>query len=171
MTDIIKNVSDVKMKISLFNIIEVIIIQLAVIFSLIFQIFLNDKPCILCLLQRVGFFGIILGLLMNLRFGLQPKHYSIILLSAFFTSLASLRQIAINVVPEGGFGTSLFGFHMYTWSFFVSTIILILTTLALGINRQFYPTFHKLRSHWTTQVLLAITTFIFVLNLILLLIN
>jgi len=168
MSDVVHEISDVKIKISLLNIVEILAIQLTIIFSLVFQIFLHDKPCALCLLQRIGFFGIILGLLMNLRFGLQPKHYTIILLSAFFTSLTSLRQVAINVVPDGGYGTSLFGLHMYTWAFFVSTIFLIVTALILGINRQFYSPLLKWRSHWSTHVLMATTTIIFVTNLFLL---
>lgn len=106
--------ADVKMKISILNIVEILAIQFIILFSLGFQVFLRDLPCPLCLLQRIGFFGIILGLLMNLRFGLRPRHYSIILLSAFFTSLVALRHIVINVVPDGGYGNTFLGLHLYT---------------------------------------------------------
>jgi disulfide bond formation protein DsbB len=163
------NATEVKLRIRILNIIEILGIQFILIFTLGFQVFLHDLPCPLCLLQRVGFFGIIIGLLMNLRFGLKPFHYSIILLSALFTSLVALRHIVINVVPDGGYGNPFLGLHLYTWSFIISTTILVFTTLVLGINRQFQYGNPKMGSHWTTHTLLAVTTFIFALNLILLL--
>lgn len=160
--------AELKQKISIFNLVEVLGIQLTLILALGFQIFLHDAPCPLCLLQRVGFFGITIGLLMNLRFGLRPAHYSIVLLSAVFTSFVALRQLVMNMVPDGGYGSPFLGWHLYTWSFILATFIIIITAIVLGVNRQFQNAQSNLRSHWSTQGLLAITTLIFALNLILL---
>jgi hypothetical protein len=106
---------------------------------------------------------------MNLRFGLHPRHYSVILLSSFFTSLVALRQVAINTVPDGGYGDTFLGFHLYSWSFFISTLILIFTAIVLGFNRQFQKVPFKFKIPVRTHTLLAITNIIFALNLILLL--
>src|ERR1700733_10349399 len=87
-------------------------------FAFMIQFFFEELPCPLCLLQRVGFLFMAYGLLLNFRFGFRPSHYTIILLGAVYTSLVALRQIAINVLSTtGGYGTAIFGLHLYTWSF------------------------------------------------------
>jgi len=113
---------------------------LAVLFiAFLFQVLLHDLPCPLCLLQRVGFFGIALGFLLNLRFGFKPSHYGIVILSAIFTSFVALRQIAIHVIPgTGAYGQPFLGFHLYTWSFIISMIVIVTTTLLLSIDRQYF---------------------------------
>ncbi len=78
---------------------EIVGVCLILVVALGFQIFLHDLPCPLCMLQRIGFFGVTLGLLMNLRLGLHPSHYALSLLSALFTGFVALRQIALHVVP------------------------------------------------------------------------
>lgn len=106
--------------------------------AFVFQILFHELPCPLCLLQRLGFFGVALGFLLNLRYGLRPSHYSIVILSAVFTSLVALRQIALHVVPgTGTFGDAFLGLHLYTWSFMISMIIIAVTSFMLGMDRQY----------------------------------
>lgn len=163
------DIKDLKTTIRFLNIIEVVAIQVIVIFSLGFQVFLHDAPCSLCLLQRIGFFGIVLGLLMNLRLGPHPSHYSVALLSATFTSFVALRQIAINDVPDGGFGSPIFGVHLYVWSFIISIFILIFTSFILGIERQYHIHLSKkVQFHWSVKILCLATATIFLLNIFLL---
>lgn len=103
-----------------------------------FQILFHELPCPLCLLQRLGFFGVALGFLLNLRYGLRPSHYSIVILSALFTSFVALRQIALHVLPgTGAYGDAFLGLHLYTWSFIISMIIIVMTTAMLGMDRQY----------------------------------
>lgn len=103
-----------------------------------FQVLFHEQPCPLCLLQRLGFFGIALGFLLNLRFGLRPSHYSIIILSALFTSFVALRQIALHVVPgTGSYGETFLGLHLYTWSYIISMIIIVVTSFMMGMDRQY----------------------------------
>jgi len=120
------------------DLIEFIGVMLVLALAFIFQIIYKELPCPLCLLQRLGFFFIAFGLLLNLRFGPRPSHYSVILLSALFTSFVALRQIALHVVPgTGAYGDPVFGLHMYTWSFIISMAILITTSIMLGVERQY----------------------------------
>jgi len=122
------------------NAIELSGVALVLFMALSFQFIFKELPCPLCLLQRVGFFCVAFGFLMNLRFGLRPSHYAIIILSALFTSFVALRQIALHVVPgTGAYGDPIFGFHLYTWSFIVSMLIIIATALMMGVDRQYYP--------------------------------
>lgn len=84
---------------SICNAAELAGIFLVLTVALVLQMFFHEVPCTLCLLQRVGFIGIALGFLMNLRFGFYPSHYALVILSALFTSFVALRQIALHVVP------------------------------------------------------------------------
>lgn len=83
-----------------------------------YQLALGELPCPLCALQRVGFLVAGVGLLLNLRLGASPAHYGLVVLTALAAGSASLRQIALHVVPgSGSYGSALFGFHFYTWAF------------------------------------------------------
>jgi disulfide bond formation protein DsbB len=106
--------------------------------AILIQLILKDFPCPLCFLQRIGLCCVALGFLMNLRFGLRPSHYGIVILSAIFTSLVSLQQIAINLDSEtGGMGAPVFGLHLYTWCFIISMIIVIVTAILLCGERNY----------------------------------
>jgi len=83
-----------------------------------YQLVEGEMPCPLCALQRVGFIVAGVGLVLNLRAGYSPSHYGIVLLSTVAAGSASLRQIALHVVPDTGtYGSALLGFHFYTWAF------------------------------------------------------
>lgn len=83
-----------------------------------YQFALGELPCPLCALQRVGFLIAGVALILNLRNGRSPAHYGLVLLSSVAAGSASLRQIALHVVPgTGSYGSALFGFHFYTWAF------------------------------------------------------
>ncbi len=120
------------------NIFELTGIVVILFLSLAVQIAYHELPCPLCLYQRLGFFGIALGFLLNLRFGFRPSHYAVVILSALFTSLVALRQIALHVIPgTGSYGDPVFGLHLYTWSFIIAMLVLASTTLMMGIDRQY----------------------------------
>ena len=83
-----------------------------------YQLALGELPCPLCALQRVGFIVAGVGLILNLRVGYSPAHYGLVLLTSVVAASASLRQIALHIVPgTGHYGSALFGMHFYTWAF------------------------------------------------------
>lgn len=83
-----------------------------------YQFVHGELPCPLCALQRVGFVVAGVALVLNLRTGPSPAHYGLAILSAVAAGSASLRQIALHVVPDTGhYGSALFGMHFYTWAF------------------------------------------------------
>ncbi|MBA3660634.1 MAG: disulfide bond formation protein B [Gammaproteobacteria bacterium] len=125
----------------LFNIIEVGAIGMILLLALTFQLYLKELPCPLCLLQRVGFVMMIYGLLLNLKYGYRPSHYSIVLISGLFTASVALRQVALHIIPgTGSYGSPVFGLHLYTWSFIISMTIVFVTSLMLALDRQYYQT-------------------------------
>lgn len=122
----------------LLNGIEILGVFFVLFLALLFQVKLGELPCPLCLLQRIGFLGIIIGLLLNIRFGFRPVHYSLVLLSALFLSFVALRQIALHVVPGTGFyGDAVLGWHLYTWSFVFAMCVLIYTAVILSFDLQY----------------------------------
>lgn len=92
------------------------------------QIFENEQPCPLCLMQRLGMLGVAAGALLNVRCGLRPAHYGLCLLSAVYGGFVALRQIALHVCPGfPTFGKPFWGLSLYTWSFitFASVVAFI----------------------------------------------
>jgi disulfide bond formation protein DsbB len=119
------------------NAFELFGLCLLIILALLLQFHLKELPCPLCLLQRFGFMGIILALFLNSRFGYNPSHVGLSLLFAVFTALVALRQIALHVVPGSGvYGSSVFGLHLYTWSFVMALIFIIFNCMMLSIGSE-----------------------------------
>lgn len=130
------------------NAAELIGILLVLALAVLWQVIYKELPCPLCLLQRLGFFGVALGFLLNLRFGLRPSHYAIVLFSALFTAFVALRQIALHVVPgSGSYGSAILGMHLYSWSFVAAMAIILVTILLMSVDRQ-YQAARKTHIRW-----------------------
>lgn len=140
----------------------------------VFEFVLNEAPCPLCFLQRLGFLLSGTGLLLNLRYGENFSHYTIILLSMAFTAMVSLRQIVLHILPGNtGFGSSIFGLHLYTWSFIIIGIVGIMTIISLAfenknlIGKQYFQEKTKRKE----KLLKNFIIFLFVLFFLLALVN
>ena len=154
---------------ALIQALEISGIILLLLVAYVFQFVFHELPCPLCLLQRIGFIGIACGFLLNLRFGFKPSHYAIILLFSFFTAMVALRQVALHILPgDAGYGSAIFGLHMYTWSFITSVVILIFTTVILGIDGQYTIEQTKLivKRKWIMPLLLLLIAAIVVSNIV-----
>jgi disulfide bond formation protein DsbB len=117
---------------------EILAIITVLLVAFCLQFVLHELPCPLCLLQRVGLFAIVISLLMNCFYGFKPAHYGFALLFAVLTSFVALRQIGLHVAPgTGSYGLAVFGFHLYTWSFIISMVVVIYTAVVLSFNRQY----------------------------------
>lgn len=94
-----------------------------------FQYGLGEHPCPLCLLQRMGMLGVILGLSFNTYFGIRARHVAIVILSALVGTTFSVRQILLHICPAPGeptgYGTAVLGMHLYSWAVvvFVATVL------------------------------------------------
>lgn len=107
------------------------------------QIFMHEKPCPLCLLQRLGMLGVAVGALLNIWFGVKTGHYGIMLLSSLYGGTVALRQISLHVCPGfPEFGIPVLGLSLYTWSF----IIFACVTLAVALLLFLYDPKESLES-------------------------
>ena len=109
----------------------------ALLVAFYYQFARGELPCPLCALQRVGFIVAGVALVLNLRVGRSPAHYGIVLLTSIAAASASLRQIALHVVPgTGSYGSALLGMHFYTWAFvaYVALVACVALGLLLGAD-------------------------------------
>lgn len=100
------------------------------------QIFEHEQPCPLCFLQRICMIGVATGCLMNLRFGIQMKHYALCLLSSLVGGSVALRQISLHICPTfPAFGIPVLGLSLYTWSFLVFSCVVLAVSILLFLYR------------------------------------
>ncbi|ROS05443.1 disulfide bond formation protein DsbB [Sinobacterium caligoides] len=107
-------------------------------FAFIAQFVDHELPCPLCLLQRVGFVGVMAGLFMNVSLGNKPVHYSLATLAAIFGAVAALRQTSLHVLPgTPAYGSDFFSLHFYTWAFICFMIIIFGLAIVSACRAQY----------------------------------
>ena len=122
------------------NALQIIIISLVLFGAFGMQYIFNEAPCPLCLLQRLGMLGVGVGALMNLRYGIQRKHYGISMLAAFFGGFVALRQILLHVCPGAPkFGMPFLGLSLYTWSFLIFVCSILLVAILMIVFKEKAP--------------------------------
>lgn len=122
----------------LLNALGVLAISAVLTYAFFDQIAYGDLPCPLCILQRVGFVGVGLGLALNVKFGPRPSHYAVCILSAMAGGLVSSRQVLLHIVPgTGTYGDAFFGLHFYTWALTLYIVIAAGCAVLLLFDRQF----------------------------------
>jgi disulfide bond formation protein DsbB len=114
------------------NALGVLGLSLVLSIGLWLQISLDELPCPLCLLQRVGFTLVMFGFMLNVVRGPAGVHYGIILLSALFGAGTAMRQILLHIVPgTGAYGSPILGLHFYTWSFMIFSASILAVAILL----------------------------------------
>lgn len=107
------------------NAFGLLMINLILIIAFSEQWIYRDEPCPLCLLQRIAFIMIGLCLCMNLKNGVKPAHYGLMILSALTGFAVALRQLFLHLTPgDKGYGPLFFHLHLYTWSLIVYALLL-----------------------------------------------
>lgn len=110
-------------------------ISLVLLAAFYFQLALGEVPCPLCLLQRGCFIALGIGFLLHVRLGASPMHYAMILASALLGAGTALRQMLLHIAPgDPGYGSALFGLHMYSWSFIAFAASILYAALMLAVE-------------------------------------
>lgn len=87
-------------------------------YAFVDQIYFDELPCPLCLMQRVGFVIIGFALVLNIRCGEHYAHYGWGILGGLVGMMVSLRQVFLHILPgDKGFGATFLELHFYTWAF------------------------------------------------------
>ncbi|NRB66259.1 MAG: disulfide bond formation protein B [Vibrio sp.] len=116
------------------NILGLFGMTLVLLIGFVLQFALNELPCPLCLLQRIGFAMVMFGFMLNIKYGVQQRHYGVVLIGALFGAATALRQVSLHVIPgTPGYGSAIFGMHYYTWAFvlFAATILAVAVLMML----------------------------------------
>ena len=104
-------------------------------FAFAWQLVLHELPCPLCLLQRVAFCMVGIGLLLNIRLGAHPLHYGLVVLSALAGMVAAARQVLLHIAPgDPGYGSPFLGLHFYTWALLAFFALLAWSGVALMLD-------------------------------------
>lgn len=120
------------------NALGMLAVSLVLVLAYVYQLTLNELPCPLCLLQRVGFVAVGVGLGLNLLYGARPQHYALMLIAALYGGSVSVRQILLHIVPgTGHYGSPVLGLHYYTWAAICFFLILLGTSIMLLFDRQY----------------------------------
>lgn len=121
-------------QINMLNTLGLFGMTLVLLIGFVLQFSLNELPCPLCLLQRIGFVMVMFGFLLNVKYGPQQRHCGVVLIGALFGAATALRQVSLHVIPgTPGYGSAIFGMHYYTWAFvlFSATILAVAILLIL----------------------------------------
>src|SRR4029077_13190151 len=70
--------------------------------AMVLQLYDNEIPCPLCLLQRVAMFGVCFGTIMHFRDGYSARHDGISMLFALLLLIVSARQTLLDIYPRPG---------------------------------------------------------------------
>jgi disulfide bond formation protein DsbB len=120
------------------NAVGLLAVSAVLMFAFADQLFLNDLPCPLCILQRAAFVVAGFGLALNLRFGPRASHYALVLIGALAGAVIASRQVLLHIVPgTGTYGSALFGLHFYSWAFIIFVVMVVGTAVMLLFDRQF----------------------------------
>ena len=123
-----------------FNSLCILIVCIILTGALYFQFGLKEDPCPLCLLQRMGMIGVIFGLALNIFFGFNSKHFAVVIISALVGGLFSIRQILLHIAPvigDTGYGTPVFGMHLYTWGLLIFIMSILGSAVFLFFSNHF----------------------------------
>ncbi|AJY11588.1 disulfide bond formation protein B [Burkholderia dolosa] len=111
-------------------------IDAALLLAFYYQLVLHELPCPLCLLQRAGLILIGLGFTLNIHFGARATHYGLVVVSAIATGAVALRQVLLHIAPgTGSYGSTLWGFHFYTWAAIAASLTVLYVAALLALRR------------------------------------
>lgn len=122
---------------ALLNALALLAITGALVLAFGWQIFFNELPCPLCLLQRLALVLAGAGLLLNLRFGASPAHYAMVIAAALAGAIVAARQMMLHQAPgDPGYGSTLLGMHFYTWALVAFAALIAYCALMLALDRR-----------------------------------
>lgn len=120
-----------------FDTLAIIVISAIFYYAFYIQLVHHELPCPLCLAQRMGLLAVGLGPILNLYFGVKARHYAISSIIALISGAISMLQILMHIVPETGhYGSPLFGLHLYTWGFILSSMVIFVNLLLITLLQE-----------------------------------
>ncbi|TWT31345.1 disulfide bond formation protein B [Blastopirellula retiformator] len=105
-----------------------------------YQFGLHENPCPLCLLQRMGMIGVIVGLAMNMQLGFHRLHFAAVNVASLVGATFSIRQVLLHICPvtgePTGFGEPMMGLHLYTWGVLIFAASILGSSILLTLVKE-----------------------------------
>lgn len=109
----------------------------------------KEFPCPLCYLQRMAMILAVLGPARMIAIGHRKKHigpytfstaFGMTVVASLLGAAISIRQILLHIQPgDVGYGSPVFGMHLYTWALLVFVALLLDAGLHLTFIREDVP--------------------------------
>ena len=109
----------------------------------------RELPCPLCILQRMAMILAVMGPARMIAIGhrrhtIEPAVFTtafgLTVLAALLGGAISIRQILLHIEPgTPGYGTPVFGLHLYTWALLVFLALLLDAGIHLAFIREDIP--------------------------------
>ena len=134
--------------------------------ALVMEFAYGEKPCPLCLLERIGMFGICAGLGLHLRGGAAGRGVGLGLVCAVGLLVVSVRQVLLDICPRPGHayvGSAILGLHMPVWAVLIALAVIagiavLLAGLGADALRGEVPTPAVARAaRWATLYVAALS--------------
>jgi disulfide bond formation protein DsbB len=127
----------------------VLVVTAVLIGAFVVQFAAGEFPCPLCILQRMAMMLAALGPAWMIAVGhrhsrVDPRDFTcafgMTVLGAILGSAISIRQILLHIQPgDVGYGSPVFGLHLYTWALLVFVALLVDAGIHLIFIRQDVP--------------------------------
>ncbi len=151
---------------NLFDILALIGLSIISLAAIAMQFVGSELPCALCVMQRMGFYAIGYGLMLNLIKGRHSKHYLLVILASMITSFMGGVQVLLHIVPgTGSYGDPVLQMHMYTWTVVLCIAYIFYGVLA-GLLAENDYSFDNHKVSKITQAILIIFVLSLVVNII-----
>lgn len=141
--------------------------------ALVVQFGLGEFPCPLCMLQRMGMLLCVLGpayiLACSYRGDVATDDftmgYGLSILGALGGGAIAARQILLHIQPgDSGYGSPVFGLHLYTWAFIVFVVVIAMSAVNIVLSSQLTP--RGVRPNWLTRAVLGSLILVILANLL-----
>jgi disulfide bond formation protein DsbB len=150
---------------------EILVLCLVLLGAFGIQFFEGERPCPLCILQRLGMMLAASGaayLLVRWKNGeLSAADYmtghAMIILAALGGSFVSVRQDLLHIMPgDPGYGDPVMGLHLYTWALVVFVCLIGSSAICLLFNGWFLE--GRARPGWWSRAVLGLLAFLILAN-------
>ncbi|WP_025619082.1 disulfide bond formation protein B [Salinispora cortesiana] len=133
----------------------------------------DELPCPLCLLQRQAMILVMCGPLYiiartrrgDVTLADYTTGYGMSIVAAVVGAAVAARQILLHIAPpDPGYGSTVLGLHLYTWSFITFCVVLVFCGVSLIFGRELVP--RGVRFGWPSKVVCGLFLVIVAANLV-----
>ena len=136
----------------------------------------KELPCPLCMLQRMAMMLAAMGpfyLLGRLNstgsigVDTMARAYGMSILAAVLGLVMSSRQVLLHILPgDPGYGSAVFGMHLYTWGVVVFLVVIVVSGLTMMFARQLHIEESPHRRSIATRILGGIFIVVIAANVV-----